>query len=53
MVALGTVIYGFMLWCRRENERRQAGLMDDKFRGMGEDELAELGDESPRYRYTI
>jgi hypothetical protein len=54
MVALGTIIYGFMWWWyRRENERRQAGHMDDKHRGMAEDELAELGDESPRYRYTI
>jgi hypothetical protein len=54
MVALGTAIYGFMWWWyRRENERRQAGQIDEKHRGMGEDELAELGDESPRYRFTI
>lgn len=54
MVALGTIIYGFLWWWyKRVNEQRQAGVMKDKHRNMREDELAELGDESPRYRYTI
>lgn len=54
MVALGTIIYGFLWWWyKRVNEQRQAGVMKEKHRNMREDELAELGDESPRYRYTI
>ncbi|CAM1509126.1 Fc.00g028650.m01.CDS01 [Cosmosporella sp. VM-42] len=54
MVAVGTLIYAFMwYWYRRQNLRRQAGEMEEKYRGLGEAELKELGDESPRYRYTI
>tara|TARA_R110002060_G_scaffold63558_3_gene72816 strand:- start:1732 stop:1869 length:138 start_codon:yes stop_codon:yes gene_type:complete len=37
----------------RANKRRDAGLEDYKVEGMTEDEIAELGDESPRYRYTV
>ncbi|KAH7134689.1 major facilitator superfamily domain-containing protein [Dactylonectria estremocensis] len=54
MVGLGTVIYAFLwFWYRRENQRRAAGEMKEKYRGMAEEELVELGDESPHYRYTI
>ena len=53
MVALGTVIYAFMwYWYRRVNQQRQAGEVVEKYRGLEEDELKELGDESPHYRYT-
>ncbi|KAM5345714.1 hypothetical protein ACJ41O_011575 [Fusarium nematophilum] len=54
MVAMGTIIYAFLWWWyRRENERRQSGEVKERYRGMSEDELVELGDESPHYRYTI
>ncbi|UNI17643.1 hypothetical protein JDV02_003971 [Purpureocillium takamizusanense] len=54
MVAMGTAIYGFMwFWFWRANQRREAGEMSEKHRQMDEDELKELGDDSPRYRYTI
>ncbi|RSL56343.1 hypothetical protein CEP53_006806 [Fusarium sp. AF-6] len=54
MVALGTIIYGFLWWWyKRVNEQREAGVMKEKYRNMREDELGELGDESPRYKYTI
>lgn len=54
MVALGVIIYAFMWWWyRRANKRRDEGEMDDKYRGMAEEDLRELGDDSPRYRYTI
>lgn len=54
MVGMGTCIYAFMWWWyERENKRRDAGYVKDKHRGMEEDELKELGDESPHYRYTI
>ncbi|PNY27354.1 transporter [Tolypocladium capitatum] len=54
MVAMGTCIYGFMWsWYSRANKKRAAGQMSEKHRGMEEEELMELGDDSPRYRYTI
>ncbi|PHH68101.1 hypothetical protein CDD82_835 [Ophiocordyceps australis] len=54
MVALGTCIYGFLwFWFRRENMKRDAGMMSEKHRQMDDEQLEELGDDSPRYRYTI
>ncbi|KAM3508483.1 hypothetical protein MY11210_006724 [Beauveria gryllotalpidicola] len=54
MVAMGTAIYGLLwAWYRRENERRAAGVFKEAHRQMSDDELRELGDESPHYRYTI
>ena len=54
MVAMGTTIYALMwAWYRRENHRRDKGEMKDEHRGLSEDELIELGDDSPGYRYTI
>lgn len=54
MVAVGVIIYGFMWWWyARENKRRERGEVDDKYRGLEDDELKELGDDSPHYRYTI
>jgi sugar phosphate permease len=54
MVALGTIIYGFMwFWYQRLNKLRDAGEVDEKYRGLEDDELKELGDDSPHFRYTI
>ena len=56
MVGMGTLIYAYMwFWYRRENARRDAGeaSVAEKYRGMSEEELKELGDDSPRYRYTV
>ncbi|KHO02091.1 Major facilitator superfamily domain, general substrate transporter [Metarhizium album ARSEF 1941] len=54
MVAMGTAMYGFLwYWYWRQNRRRKAGVMDDKYRDKGEAELMALGDDSPRFRYTI
>ncbi|KAG8405767.1 hypothetical protein J3458_021701 [Metarhizium acridum] len=54
MVGMGTAIYGFLwFWYWRQNKRREAGVMEDKFRDMEEEELMELGDDSPRFRYMI
>lgn len=54
MVGMGTAIYAFLwFWYRRENQLRAAGEIKEKHRGMGEEALMELGDESPHYRYTI
>lgn len=56
MVGMGTVIYAFMWWWyRRENDKRDEGTMGgrERWEGLTEEELMELGDDSPRYRYTI
>lgn len=54
MVGMGTAIYGFLwYWYRRENGKRDQGIVHEEHRAMHEEELAELGDDSPRFRYTI
>ncbi|KAM0321913.1 hypothetical protein ACHAQA_009810 [Verticillium albo-atrum] len=54
MVSMATCIYAFMWWyLQRQNKRRDSGEVSAKHRDLSEDELAELGDESPRFRYTI
>lgn len=54
MVGLGVLIYALLwYWYRRENARREAGYVNDKFSGLSEEDLKELGDESPHFRYTI
>ncbi|KOS18221.1 putative transporter [Escovopsis weberi] len=53
MGGMAAVIYACMtVWLLRENGRREAGVMKEKHRGLSEEELEELGDDSPRYRYT-
>jgi hypothetical protein len=53
MVAMATCCYAFMWWWfRSENKKRDAGHIDPAYDGSSDEELAELGDESPHYRYT-
>lgn len=53
MVGMATCCYAFMWWWyRRENKRRDAGHVDSTYDGSSDEELAELGDESPHFRYT-
>ncbi|KAB5542398.1 major facilitator superfamily transporter [Coniochaeta sp. 2T2.1] len=54
MVGMATLIYGFMwFWFDRENGRRATGEMEARHERLSDDELAELGDESPHFVYTI
>jgi hypothetical protein len=54
MVGYAGLVYSFFWWYfRRQNQRRDAGLEDWKTEGKGDEELMEMGDESPRYRYTV
>ncbi|KAK2034842.1 major facilitator superfamily transporter [Colletotrichum zoysiae] len=54
MVGMATCLYGFMwFWYWRENKQREAGHIQSKHADLSDDEMAELGDDSPRYRYTI
>ncbi|EAW08833.1 putative MFS transporter [Aspergillus clavatus NRRL 1] len=53
MVGFAGIVYGLMwLYYHQENIRRANGLKDDKVAGMTEEEIEELGDKSPRFRYT-
>lgn len=54
MVTMATCIYIFMwTYLTRVNKQRAEGKINPKHEGLSEEELAELGDESPRFRYVI
>ncbi|RYP25733.1 hypothetical protein DL768_011428 [Monosporascus sp. mg162] len=55
LVGMATGIYGILwFYYDRQNKKRAAGgHIHAKYEGMSEEQLAELGDESPHYRYTI
>jgi hypothetical protein len=38
---------------RRINSRREKGEEEHLVEGMTEEDVAEMGDDSPRFRYTI
>ncbi|KAK8054830.1 major facilitator superfamily transporter [Apiospora rasikravindrae] len=53
MVGMAVGLYGFLwFWFRRENKRRDAGQVSAEHAHLSEEDLMELGDESPHYRYT-
>ncbi len=53
MVGFATVLYGCMsLYFMRVNARRERGDEDGRVQGMSEDEVREMGDRSPRFRFT-
>lgn len=54
MVCWACLVYGFMwFYFSRVNARRARGEEDAKISGMTDEEVAELGDSSPRFMYTI
>ncbi|CAI6339018.1 unnamed protein product [Periconia digitata] len=54
MVAFSSTVYAFMWWYfSMVNARRARGDEDHKIEGMSDEEIAELGDDSPRFVYTI
>ncbi|KAL8654294.1 MAG: hypothetical protein Q9226_003494 [Calogaya cf. arnoldii] len=54
MVGMANVIFAFMSWyLSKQNDRRRRGEEDAKVANMSEDEVAELGDKSPRFVYTV
>ncbi|KAF3068215.1 hypothetical protein CFAM422_007956 [Trichoderma lentiforme] len=54
MVAFGTCVYAFLwFWFWRANKSRDAGELSEEHQGLPDDELKELGDDSPHFRYTI
>ena len=54
MVAMSGAIYTLMgVYFAAQNKSRQAGNEDSKMAGKTEDEIAEMGDENPRYMFTF
>ncbi|KAF3067218.1 hypothetical protein GL218_08549 [Daldinia childiae] len=54
LVGMAACLFGFLwYWFDRENKKRAEGPLAPAHENLSEDELAELGDESPRYKYTI
>jgi hypothetical protein len=53
MVAMAAVVYAVMgVYFSARNKSRQGGKEDAKVAGKTEEEIAEMGDESPRYMFT-
>lgn len=51
---MSAVIYASMsLYFVKRNQGRRAGKEDWKMAGKSEEEIAEMGDENPRYMYVI
>jgi len=54
MVAFGTICFGFMsVYYYFTNKKRAEGKEDHKIVGMTDEEIEEMGDESPKFRYVI
>lgn len=54
MVGCASLIYGLLWWwLARQNNARREGKEDVRVDNMSEKVIAELGDESPRFYYTI
>lgn len=54
LVSIATFIYGFMWWIlARKNAARRDGKEDNKIINMSDEEIAEWGDASPRFMYTV
>ncbi|KAI1207589.1 DNA-repair protein rad2 [Annulohypoxylon truncatum] len=50
LVGMATCLFGFLwFWFARENRKREEGPLKSIHEGLSEEELAELGDESPRF----
>lgn len=54
LVGFSGVLYAFMwFWYTRLNKRRASGLEDHKIAGKSEEEIQEMGDLNPRFRYNV
>jgi hypothetical protein len=54
LLALGVVIYiALHFYFRRKNNRKLSGKEDWRMEGKTEEEIAEMGEDNPRYLYTI
>ena len=54
MVGFACICYAVMWFqLRHINSRREKGEEEHLVEGMTEEDVAEMGDDSPRFRYTI
>jgi hypothetical protein len=54
MVGYAGLVYYFLWWdFRRQNQLRDSGAQDWKMEGKGDEDLIEMDNESPRYRYMV
>jgi len=54
MVSFAMVVYAFMWWYfGYENKKRINGERDYKIEDLSEEEIADLGDENPKFLYSI
>jgi hypothetical protein len=54
MAGAAALIYTFMsVYFRIQNKKRKDGEQDHLIEGLSEEEIAEKGDENPRYMYTV
>ncbi|KAH0270491.1 MFS general substrate transporter, partial [Aureobasidium melanogenum] len=54
MVSFAMIVYAFMWWFfSHENKKRINGERDYKIEDMSEEEIADLGDENPKFLYSI
>ncbi len=54
LVGFASLIYGQLWWfLAQENKKRREGQRDAQYEHLSEEQMAELGDESPRFMYTI
>lgn len=53
LIAMSAVIY-LLFWAyfRHQNKRKAEGKDDHKVQGMTQEEIEELGEHNPRFRYT-
>ena len=52
VLAAGAIFLFMMFYFTRRNKARQNGEEDHLIEGKTEEEIAELGDESPRFLFT-
>lgn len=54
LVGFAGLLYAFMwFWYHNINKRRANGLEDEKIAEMTEEEIQEMGDRNPRFRYSV
>ncbi|KKK17239.1 hypothetical protein ARAM_005924, partial [Aspergillus rambellii] len=53
LVGFAGIVYGLMwFYYHQKNQRRDQGLENERVAGMTDEEIDEMGDQSPRFRYT-
>ncbi|KAL6399506.1 hypothetical protein AUP68_18054 [Ilyonectria robusta] len=52
-IAMASVIYlSFWAWFRHLNQRKASGKEDHRIQGLREEEIEELGEHNPAFKYT-